>query len=77
MNAVIYVTVCHTSRFWCITLWQNTCVYSIETAVTQTTDPALFKAHHKCFTVSMVMQLAQTDLLTHESTQFLNSGVEV
>ncbi len=53
-------------------------VYWFKTAVIQTTEnPACFKAHHKCFTVSMVMQLVQTDLLTQERTQFLIAGVEV
>lgn len=42
-----------------------------------TKNTALFKAHHKCFTVSMVMQLVQTDLLAHERTQFLIPAVEV
>lgn len=61
-----------------VSLYEKIHVYWFETAVIQTTEnPALFKAHHKCFTVSMVMQLVQTDLLTHEGTQFLIPGVEV
>lgn len=50
----------------------------LNTAVIQTTKiTALLKAHHKSFNVSMETQLVQTDLLTHEGTQFLIPAVEV